>query len=557
MDEPEQHPEAKNYKLQTLNVHLPRTNALTRPVEERVQSFAQRYMVISQRQAQQQASRCEQCFTPFCSQGLTEVQMGCPLGNNIPEWLSYCAEGEFEDALHVVLSTNSMPDVSWVCPHKNLCEGSCTMHISGHEAITIGNVESFLIEWGFNNDKIPPITPLYPDLKNKKVAIIGTGYAGYGAAARAAGYGYSVTMFERSDKPGGLAQYGIPSQKLAKFRVDRYFSRLAASGLVDIQTNTSIGSPRLEQELSATGYHYKPFSDLVDEFDAIIIATGAYRPKSARLAGNAADRIIPSIDFLTAHQKQADNARDITGFQGGWYNMKDKDVVIIGGGDTMVDCVTDANAQGAKNIKVLYYRGLENMNAYQTEKDLKNVMEEMGIHDPHDLILDFTLAKEINKREDGKFEITAVKTEYTGELDHWKNPKFREIAGSEHIIITDACMNSVGFNPEDPKTLFDVDGFQLDKNGKLIHHKIPSKDRKGHVKGAGFVGVAHKFGEAANTNQNSAQIYVAGDMAGTGLAAEALNAGQQIMEVVHDGLRKPERLESKWGNDITIPLIAR
>ncbi len=542
----------QHYKLDTLNVNILRLDAEKRPVEERIQDFAQRYITVSEHQAQQQASRCEQCFTPFCSQGITEEQMGCPLGNNIPEWLGLCAEGDFEDALQVVLSTNPMPDVSWVCPHKLLCEGSCTMNISGHEAITIGNVEAFLIEWGFQNNKVPPITPLDPNLEDKKIAIIGSGFAAIAAATRAAGYGYSVTMFERNDKPGGMAQYGIPSQKLEKFRVNRYFNRLVESGLVDIQTNISIGAPNLEEDLSKLGYSYKPFSDLVCDYDAIIIATGAYRPKSARLKGNAKDLVIPSIDFLTAHQKQENKSLDITGFQGGWYNVKDKDVIIIGGGDTFIDCVTDANAQSAKSIKGLYYRALKDMPAYKTQKDLKNVMEEMGVTDPHDLILDRTLAREINKREDGKLVIKAVKTKYTGEKDEWGNPKFKVRRGRPHHIIADVCMNSVGFNPEDPTNLFDVDGFQLDNTGKLKHHPIPSKDRKGFVKGAGFVGIAHKFKDASH----NAQVYVAGDMAGTALAAEALNAGQSLIEVIHDGLRYPERLKEKWSADINLTLTA-
>lgn len=544
MSEKEENPQnnESHYKLQTMQVHLPRMEPQKRPVGDRVDDAKERQLIFDPKKAQLEASRCAGCSTPFCSQGISEVQSGCPLGHNIKDFNDAIAENDIEEAVNIIYSSSQLPgSISAVCP-KSLCQAPCTMRTSRTGSVNIPPLESFAVEWGFSNDKIPKIIAEDPSLSKVKIAIIGSGPAGLGAAAIAAGYGYSSTIFERSSKPGGLLQYGIPAQKLEKFRVARDIKRLTDTGLVDIQTNTSIGTPKPENDLSILGYKYKPFAELVKEYDAIIIATGAYRPKDTRVKGDAKDMVIPSLDFLTAYTKHLEGDLDITGYQGGWLNMKDKDVVVIGGGDTMVDCVTYANSQKAKSIQTLYYKGLTQMNAYHTEKDLKHVIEEMRVQNPLNLVREFTLAKEINHR-DNKLAITVVDTDNRG----------KEIPNSDRVIIADACIGAVGFDPEHPETIFDVQGFKLDDAGKLIHHPITSPDRKGHVKGAGFVGVAKTF----NGQSHSSLVFTAGDIAGTYLAAEGANAGQRVMHVANDALSDPESLQKKYGVEAFDTLVVR
>ena len=334
-------------------VSLTRETPEKRPAEARARDFGEIYQRFAEDKAAAQASRCSQCGVPFC-------QDHCPLGNNIPDWLRLVAEGRLEEAYAVSASTNNMPEVCGrICPQDRLCEGSCVIEQSGHGTVTIGAVESYLTDSAFDAGWIKPVKPAHE--RPESVGIIGAGPAGLAAAEELRKAGVQVVVYDRYDRPGGLLIYGIPNFKLDKGVVARRMDYLEKSG-VRFRMNVEVGRD-------------KSLADLRADHDAVLIATGVY---AARALGCDTDQAIeqtPALEFLTAATRRqlGDNSAPDTDYP----TAHGRRVVVIGGGDTAMDCVRTAVRQGAKSVSCLYRRDRANMPG--SIREVANAEEE-GVH---------------------------------------------------------------------------------------------------------------------------------------------------------------------------------
>ena len=306
-----------------------------RDADTRVKDYQEIYQSFSAKQAESQSARCSQCGVPYC-------QIHCPVSNNIPDWLMRVAENRLDEAYLLSSQTNVLPEICGrICPQDRLCEGSCVLEQSGHGTVTIGAVEKYITDTAFDNGWVQPIKPLAE--LTQSIGIIGAGPAGIAAAARLRECGYQVVIYDAYDRAGGLLIYGIPSFKLEKDIVARRADWLIESG-VKFVLNCRIGKD-------------KSFAELRKTHDAVLIATGVYQ---AREIGDGADspNLIAALDYLTYSNKLdlGDKLQNEAGF-----NAKGKKVVVIGGGDTAMDCVRTAVRQGAKSVQCLYRRDRANM----------------------------------------------------------------------------------------------------------------------------------------------------------------------------------------------------
>jgi len=295
-----------------------------RNAKTRAEDFSEIYGDYSVKAAQDQASRCSQCGVPFC-------QQGCPLQNNIPDWLKLAAEDRLEEAFAVSSATNNMPEICGrICPQDRLCEGICTIEQSGHGTVTIGSIERHITDTAWKNDWVKPIKP--PRERAQSAGIIGAGPGGLAAAEELRRKGYQVTVYDRYDRGGGLLMYGIPGFKLEKEVVERRLKRLEDSGIT-FEYNAEIG-PKLT------------LSALRNKHDTVLIATGVYKARDLKLPGVGADGVHAALDYLTASNRKGLGDKVPT-FDDGTLSAEGKRVVVIGGGDTAMDCVRTAVRQGA------------------------------------------------------------------------------------------------------------------------------------------------------------------------------------------------------------------
>ena len=308
-------------------------NPPKREIDSRKDDFKEIYDEFINEKATQQSSRCSQCGVPFC-------QVHCPLSNNIPDWLKLTAEGRLQEAYELSQSTNNMPEVCGrICPQDRLCEGNCVIEQSGHGTVTIGSVEKYITENAWSNGWVKPIK--VKNEINQSVGIIGSGPAGLACAEQLRTSGYKVTIYDRYDRPGGLLIYGIPNFKLEKFVVERRTKLLKNGGIKFIQ-NFEVGKDA-------------SLEDLRQKHDAILISTGVYKAREIDLPGNDLENIFPAMDFLTASNKKGLGDK-VELFDNGKLNAEGKNIVVIGGGDTAMDCVRTAVRQNAKSVKCLYRR---------------------------------------------------------------------------------------------------------------------------------------------------------------------------------------------------------
>jgi glutamate synthase (NADPH/NADH) small chain len=315
-------------------VTTPRATPPKREAAARAGDFHEIYADFIDAKAAEQASRCSQCGVPFC-------QTHCPLHNNIPDWLRMTAEGRLEEAYALSQATNSMPEVCGrICPQDRLCEGNCVIEQSGHGTVTIGAVEKYLTDTAWERGWVRPLVA-GPD-RGQSVGIVGAGPAGLAAAERLRELGYAVTVYDRHDRPGGLLVYGIPGFKLEKDVVARRTDRLAAAG-VDFRLNVEVGRDVTLAELRGT-------------HDAVLVATGVYKARDLEVPGVGSEGVVPALAYLIASNRTAFGealpaALDAAG----------KHVVVVGGGDTAMDCVRTAVRQGAASVTCLYRRDRANM----------------------------------------------------------------------------------------------------------------------------------------------------------------------------------------------------
>ena len=405
-----------------------------RDIGNRKDDFKEIYDDFINKKAQEQSSRCSQCGVPFC-------QVHCPLSNNIPDWLKLTAEGRLKEAYELSQSTNNMPEVCGrICPQDRLCEGNCVIEQSGHGTVTIGSVEKYITDKAWEEGWIKPIEVKYE--KNQSVGIIGAGPAGLAAGEELRKNGYKITIYDRYDRAGGLLIYGIPNFKLEKNIVERRTKLLKDGGIKFIQ-NFEVGKDATLEQLRK-------------KHDAILIATGVYKPREIDLPGNDLENIFPAMEFLTASNKKGLGDK-VELFDKGILNAEGKDVVVIGGGDTAMDCVRTSVRQKAKSVKCLYRRDKENMPG--SAREVANAEEEgvefVWLSSPKEF-------KGINKIENLIVDqIQLGKPDDSGR----RRPEIKE--GSEFQIKTDMVVKALGFDAEDLPYLFDAKDLQVTKWGTI------------------------------------------------------------------------------------------
>lgn len=315
-----------------------------RTAEERARDFreiAERYAAPD---ADAQASRCSQCGVPYCS-------VHCPLHNHIPDWLRLTAEGRLREAYELSNSTSTMPEICGrICPQDRLCEGNCVIEFSGHGAVTIGSVEKYITDTAWAEGWVEPIHA--GPATGQSVGIIGAGPAGLTAAEYLRVQGHEVHVYDRHDRAGGLLTYGIPGFKLEKDVVMRRIERLEDGG-IQFHLGFEVGNDATLDQLRA-------------KHDAILIATGVYKAREIAVPGNEAQGVIAALDYLIASNRKS-FGDTVEAFDDGRLDAEGKHVVVIGGGDTAMDCVRTAVRQGAKSVKCLYRRDRENMPGSQRE----------------------------------------------------------------------------------------------------------------------------------------------------------------------------------------------
>jgi len=311
-------------------VDLEQETPLKRDTGKRRDDFNEIYDEFINDKAKEQSSRCSQCGVPFC-------QIHCPLSNNIPDWLKLTAEGRLQEAYEVSQSTNNMPEVCGrICPQDRLCEGNCVIEQSGHGTVTIGSIEKYITDTAWEKGWVKPFA-VKKELK-QSVGIIGAGPAGMACAEQLRKSGYQVTIYDRYDRPGGLLIYGIPNFKLEKFVVERRTKLLKECGIKFVQ-NFEVGKS-------------KTLDQLRRQHDSILIATGVYKAREIEVPGKNLENIFPAMRFLTASNKKGLGDK-VELFDNGTLNAENKNVVVIGGGDTAMDCVRTAIRQKAKSVKCL------------------------------------------------------------------------------------------------------------------------------------------------------------------------------------------------------------
>ena len=410
---------------------LERIDAKKRDVVERTKDFNEIYELFRPVKAGEQSDRCIQCGDPYCHNG-------CPLHNFIPQWLKATANKDLEFAFDLSNESSPFPEVMGrICPHDRLCEGSCTLN-DGHGAITIGSVETFISEEGFKNG----LKPKFAQEKiGKRVAIIGAGPAGLSNATFLLREGVSVEIFDKQNRAGGLLTYGIPGFKLDKSVIDRRVEILKEAGAVFHQ-NIEVGRD-------------VEFKDLVNDFDAVFIGVGATKGRGSNMEGEDANGVYLAMDFLTNIQKKIFNeAQDLE------IDVKDKRVVVIGGGDTAMDCVRTSLREKARAVECLYRRDDKNMPG--SRKEYINAKEE-GVEFNF-----YTSPKSLIIENNQVIGINMVKTQL-GEADSSGRQRVEEIAGSDFVVDADIVIFALGFDSVNYPFLKE-NGIETDKwNGIIVN----------------------------------------------------------------------------------------
>ena len=449
------------------------------PVTDRVKNYKEFVLHLSDAEAKQQGARCMDCGIPFCT-------TGCPVNNIIPDFNDLVYNQDWKTAIEVLHSTNNFPEFTGrICPAP--CEAACTLNINA-DAVGIKSIEHAIIDKAWENDWVTPLIPAHKT--GKKVAIVGSGPAGMAAAQQLARVGHSVVLLEKNSRIGGLLRYGIPDFKMEKSHIDRRMAQMAAEG-VEFRVNQNVG-----ENVNA--------DDLLTEFDAVILAGGAEYPRDLPVKGRELDGVMYAMDFLTPQNHVV--AGDTVANQ---VMASNKNVVVIGGGDTGSDCVGTSNRHGALSITQF------ELMPQPPEKENKELVWpnwplKMRTSSSHEegANRDWSITTKELIGENGK--VVALK----GAKVEWVNGKMVEVADSEFTIKADLVLLAMGFVSPVQK-LLEVFGVE--------------KDARGNAK-ATTEGV-----DSYKTNKT--KVFAAGDVRrGQSLVVWAIREGRQAAKAVDEFL---------------------
>ncbi|TWA63795.1 glutamate synthase (NADPH) small subunit [Azospirillum brasilense] len=457
-------------------VHTAQRMPDKRPAAERRQDFAEIYARFSDERANEQANRCSQCGVPFC-------QVHCPVSNNIPDWLKLTSEGRLEEAYEVSQATNNFPEICGrICPQDRLCEGNCVIEQSTHGAVTIGSVEKYINDTAWDQGWVRPRTPSRE--LGVSVGVIGAGPAGLAAAEELRAKGYEVHVYDRYDRMGGLLVYGIPGFKLEKSVVERRVQLLADAGVI-YHPNFEVGRDASLPELRR-------------KHVAVLVATGVYKARDIKAPGSGLGNIVAALDYLTTSNKVS-LGDTVEAYENGSLNAAGKHVVVLGGGDTAMDCVRTAIRQGATSVKCLYRRDRKNMPGSQREVAHA---EEEGVE---------FIWQAAPEGFTGDTVVTGVRAVriHLGVADATGRQTPQVIEGSEFTVQADLVIKALGFEPEDLPALFGETELKVTRWGTLL--------------------VDHR-----NKMTNLEGVFAAGDIVrGASLVVWAIRDGRDAAEGIH------------------------
>jgi glutamate synthase (NADPH/NADH) small chain len=459
-------------------VHTEKRMPEKRTADDRRRDFDEIYADFDTKGAEEQANRCSQCGVPFC-------QVHCPLHNNIPDWLKLTAEGRLEEAYEISSMTNTFPEICGrICPQDRLCEGNCTIEQSRHGTVTIGAIERYITDTAWEKGWVKPRTPLRE--RSQSVGVIGGGPGGLAAAEMLRAKGYQVHVYDRYDRMGGLLVYGIPGFKLEKDVVGRRIAQLEAQG-VRFHPNTDVGRTVTMAELRA-------------RHDAVLLATGVYKARDLDAPGSDLAGIVPALDYLTASNRVG-LGDQVPAFADGTLDAAGKDVVVIGGGDTAMDCVRTAVRQGARSVKCLYRRDRRNMPGSQRE--VANAEEE-GVE-----FVWQSAPEAFLDGGDGRVRAVRAVRIHLGVADATGRQTPQVIQGSEFEIQADIVIKALGFDPEDMPALFGEPGLNVSRWGTV---KVDFKTMMTSLDG----------------------VFAAGDIVrGASLVVWAIRDGRDVADQIH------------------------
>lgn len=459
-------------------VELPRHDPVKKPAAERKQEFTEIYGQYDAATAADQADRCLACGNPYC-------EWKCPVHNYIPNWLKLISEGNLLEAAEQSHRTNSLPEICGrVCPQDRLCEGACTLN-DGFGAVTIGAIEKYISDTAFAQGWRPDISNV--EDTGKRVAVIGAGPAGLGCADILIRNGVKPIVFDRHPEIGGLLTFGIPEFKLEKEIVENRRAILEEMG-VEFRCNTEIGKDI-------------PFQQLIDEFDAIFLGMGTYTYMQAGIPGEDLPGVYPALDFLIAninHRKGFEKSAD------DFIDMAGQRVVVLGGGDTAMDCNRTSIRQHAASVACAYRRDEENMPG--SKREVTNAKEEgvqfLWNRQPVEIV------------GDGKVEGIKLVTTQLGEPDERGRRRPEIVEGSEEIVAADRVVIAFGFRPS-PANWFGDFNIDIDERGRVV---------------------APANAELAHQTSNP-KVFAGGDMVrGSDLVVTAVYEGRQAAEGILDYL---------------------
>lgn len=420
-------------------VDVERIDPPKKPIMMRKEEFAEIYQPLTQSQTEGQADRCLDCGNPYC-------EWKCPVHNFIPQWLALANEGKILEAAELSHKTNSLPEVCGrVCPQDRLCEGACTLN-DDFGAVTIGSIEKYITDTAFKMGWCPDMTGVVKT--DKKVAIVGAGPAGLACADILVRNGVKPVVYDKYPEIGGLLTFGIPAFKLEKDVITRRRDIFTEMG-VEFVLNTEIG-----KDIA--------FQTLLDEYDSVFLGMGTYKYMQGGFENEGAPGVYEALPYLIAN---ANRQMGLEKDPADYIDMKGKKVVVLGGGDTSMDCVRTAIRQGAESVICAYRRDEESMPG--SRREVQNAREESVEFRFNLQPLDIAL--------DAKGNTCGVKVVQTqmGAPDLGGRRNAEQVPGSEHVLEADAVIIAFGFQPN-PANWFADFGIILDEKGRV---RAPAKGK--------------------------------------------------------------------------------